>query len=55
MFLSQYILPVFSEGEDLLADTDPQSISESTSAESAELTEQHDVSVRDQYTVIRIH
>ncbi|XP_044036711.1 GEM-interacting protein [Siniperca chuatsi] len=35
---------ISSAGEDLLADTDSLSISESISAESAELTEQHDVS-----------
>ncbi|XP_042360726.1 GEM-interacting protein [Plectropomus leopardus] len=33
-------------GEELLPDTDSQSISESISSESAELTEQHDVAIR---------
>ncbi|XP_008289385.1 GEM-interacting protein isoform X2 [Stegastes partitus] len=37
---------ISSAGEDLLADIDSQSISESISADSAELTEQQDVSIR---------
>lgn len=49
MFLSQHILSVFSVGEDLLADIDSESMSDSISAES---TEQHDVTVRDQHRVI---
>ncbi|XP_032394433.1 GEM-interacting protein isoform X2 [Etheostoma spectabile] len=36
---------ISSEGEDLLADIDSQSFSESISTESADLTEQHDVSI----------
>ncbi|XP_040014504.1 GEM-interacting protein [Xiphias gladius] len=40
---------ISSAGEDLLGDTDSQSISESIPAENAELTDQHDVSSEDTF------
>lgn len=49
MFLSLYILSVLSSGDDLLAEIDSQSISEPISVETAETTEQHDVTVRNKY------
>lgn len=45
-FLIKNIIPLFSTGEDLLADTNTQPIGES---DSAEFKEQHDACVRGQF------
>lgn len=60
MFLSLCIVSGFSDGDDLLSDSDPQSFTEYILGESAELAEvaevaeQLDAHVRAQYFIIKI-